>query len=840
MAFTPRRLVIIASILISFTPATAQEVVLLGEPFDAVVQPALPEAWVKTGAGWSTSSVSPSSGSGANNLTHTGTQAGQVTTPAFDLTGVVSGHLRYWVRRTTSYDVGALTVRASVDDGASFPVQVVGTGEGLGAAASVYVLVQAVLPAELLGRSQVRLRFEAAGATSSSGTVKLDDVTVAGIRPLRLAPAQLTLNALPATSQQGTFTLFNDGATGQQVAAPVVSGTGFGVLPAEGVTIPAGGSQAYTVTFTPLLEGRRDGSVQVGFEGGALTITLVGTTLAGGFGFGAGESSFLEEATGLEVPVALTYAHAVGLQGLEFRLAWSDPALALTDVVRGAAITDAARWTLSYEAGPQSVKVILLGQGTAALPAAAYDPLLTFRFTSARIAPADAVDVTLTLTGLVGARALPDGADAALALTTGGHTLRLSRRKAFFSPSATTLDVGQATVGGAIAAAVTVANPNGTRPLTITSATASNPRFTLDPTTATVAPGASQVFVVTFTPTMTAFGRQAGWLSFLHDGEGNGGTALSLSGLGVGGRGDAEDDGAVDARDLIYGVDFVLGRLAPSARQRTATDLFPFPAGDAALDVRDLTVLAQALAAGRWPDAVALPPVTPPVTPPAGKAGDDVAVAAAWVMEANGAVLSLDVTLPVRAVQLVVASAGRPMPVSDPLRPTEAALWMGRDETAGEVRFLLARLDGGLIIPGRYLLGRLEGGGGEVRYATAIGAARGRLGVSVAAFPTSTLSETGLPTRFSLHPPYPSPYRARDGFLTIPVVLPGAAPVEWHVYDALGRVAHRWTTDVLPAGRSFVTWDVRSGAGASLAPGLYVLSATAHGVRGTRPVVVLP
>src|SRR5690606_33541517 len=125
---------------------------------------------------------------------------------------------------------------------------------------------------------------------------------------------------------------------------------------------------------------------------------------------------------------------------------------------------------------------------------------------------------------------------------------------------------------------------------------------------------------------------------------------LTVDGIGEGGRGDAARDGVVDVVDLVQALDFVLLRTAPDSLQQRSSDLFPFPSGDGAIDVRDLTVLSHAIVNGIWPDSVAIPVI--PST-----AGGSNALIAAGGQPGSSAIplagpwrLALTTDVPVRAL----------------------------------------------------------------------------------------------------------------------------------------------------------------------------------------------
>ncbi len=108
--------------------------------------------------------------------------------------------------------------------------------------------------------------------------------------------------------------------------------------------------------------------------------------------------------------------------------------------------------------------------------------------------------------------------------------------------------VGTATVGTAPATAPLTVTNTGSAPLTISGVTSSNTRFTVSPTTATVAAGASTTLTVTFTP--TAAGAQSGNLTIASNAAGQASLVVPVSGTGAA-AGAIAIDGSLDA--ALYG-----------------------------------------------------------------------------------------------------------------------------------------------------------------------------------------------------------------------------------------------------------------------------------------------
>lgn len=826
-------------------PARAQEAeTVFREDFNTTTAPQVPPGWVTGGSGWVTSGTSPSPGSGGNNLAHTGTQPGQIAMPVVDLSRVTAGTFRYQVRRSGTYALENLIVTASTDGGATFPITLLAPGSALPEQDGVYRTIEAALPEAVLGQAQVVFRFEAQGGSGGMSVLRIDDVLIEGVVPVRVTPSHLAFFAPPASVQEQVFTVTNQSGQEQAFSAPVVAPAVFSVSPATAVTLEDGASQVYTVTFSPSADGQYEGTVALSSTAGSFVVSLSGTTSGGRLGFDATASTALEEAMDIDIPLVLQYAGTLPLQGIEFSVSWDDATVSLVDIVRGASIENEAAWRLAYEAGAQTVKVVLLAEGTTGLPAQDYAPLFRLRFESGSIAPDETREVGFSLHGVIGALASATGEDAGLTTGLATHTLTLTRGSARFVPSATHLDLGVVTVGEQAEARLTITNAGGGRALSITEIQGTNDLFTIAPTSATIPPESSQEFTVTFKPEATLFGLQTGAFTFEHDGE-DGPFSLSVRGTGVGGRGDADGDGIVDVLDLIYGIDFVLGRLVPTPAQQASTDLYPFSTGDGALDVRDLTILSHAIVGGKWPDDVTLP-LEPHFGLGKTELASDVRVRLQW--EDGQWVVQLDHAIPLRALELIVQVEGlrnAPSVLQDADRPSGVVLVRGNTAT-GEVRMLYYRPDADVLPPGRYLLAGIpaEGGTGGpvVLYATAVDADRLRVPVvTELLMPTATELVPEAGDAFEVGVPYPNPFRPDAGtMLHIPVSLRSGGNVQATIYDVTGRLVGRLVRDLSGQGAEMLQWDGRREDGQRVAPGWYVVRVRSAAGEQAKPILIMP
>ncbi|MDZ4698128.1 MAG: hypothetical protein SH809_00360, partial [Rhodothermales bacterium] len=440
--------------------ANGQEAQLFLEDFDGATPPALPPGWLDASGVWQTSASVASTGSGLNNLYIQGTAPASVTTPIVNLAGLTEGTISYLARRTSTYTQTALTVLASTDGGATFPITLLAAGAALPATDGSYQAMSVAVPASLLGASQVVMRFDSGGGTSTGANIRIDDV---------------------------------------------------------------------------LIEGLAEGNL---------------------FGFAQATSTASAVTGEVDIALSLDFQNTASLQGLQFSLGWDVATVSFVDVIRGTAVANAAQWQVSAEPDGASARVVLLNGGAGGLAQGVYNPILTLRLRAE--AGTVAAQTVLTLSDVVSALAVPTGDDAGIGIGLATHTVTLPDvGEAEFVPSATSFNLGAVAVGATGLAVLTVTNPGGTADLVVSGVASSNPLFAVSPTIATVAPGGSQVFTISFAPTATAFGEQAAVLTFTHN-AGTGATNIASSANGTGGRGDASGDGSVDAIDLVLGIDFVL------------------------------------------------------------------------------------------------------------------------------------------------------------------------------------------------------------------------------------------------------------------------------------------
>jgi hypothetical protein len=292
----------------------------------------------------------------------------------------------------------------------------------------------------------------------------------------------------------------------------------------------------------------------------------------------------------------------------------------------------------------------------------------------------------------------------------------------------------------------------------------------------------------------------------------------------VSGRGDLNADGVVDILDLVLGIDLVLGRIDSTQVDIVAADLFPFPAGDGVSDVRDLTVLSQAIGRDQWPDGVPLDATTP-----AAKTQSNLFADATVVLERGPSALSvrLESAEPFRALHVV-------LDLPEAMRSKTVALETGTVEGAtlaatprwddGSLSLMLYRMDGRALGAGEFDLVRIPVGTGDldttVRRALVVNA---RLERAVARTAVRLSDDTpSVPEhRTGIDAPFPVPLVPGTGLVHLPVRLDDDENGRLEIYDVRGALIRLLYEGEMAGGSTTWMWDGTDRNDRPVAPGVY-------------------
>jgi len=93
-----------------------------------------------------------------------------------------------------------------------------------------------------------------------------------------------------------------------------------------------------------------------------------------------------------------------------------------------------------------------------------------------------------------------------------------------------------------------------------------------------------------------------------------------------------------------------------------------------------------------------------------------------------------------------------------------------------------------------------------------------------------------LPSKFTLHPPYPNPF---NPVTTIRYDLPEDALVNITIYDMMGRVVSNLVSSKQNAGYKSIQWNATNNIGQPVSAGLYLYTIEAGDFRQTKKMVLL-
>jgi len=129
-----------------------------------------------------------------------------------------------------------------------------------------------------------------------------------------------------------------------------------------------------------------------------------------------------------------------------------------------------------------------------------------------------------------------------------------------------------------------------------------NSLFTV-PSTVSVEGDTSKDVEVMFEPTRVEFGEQSGNIGVYA----NDTTNVSVSGIGIGGRGDPSLDGTVNVSDVVKTADIILGEIEVNNNTKNAADVYPLAdGGNGTVNISDLETTANAILNDEWGDGEVL------------------------------------------------------------------------------------------------------------------------------------------------------------------------------------------------------------------------------------------
>ncbi len=333
------------------------------------------------------------------------------------------------------------------------------------------------------------------------------------------------------------------------------------------------------------------------------------------FGFQSSTDTWELSSSQFAIPIDLEWPGPDSMQGFQFSLNWDAAVVSVDSVSLGPSAGYGNDWLVSsyLDSGNGSIAAVRIN--SAGLAPAPYPGLLHLHLSATAPLPATEVQTPLTISGLL---ATTNAADAAeLSLPDGVRSFSLILQPSFASLafSSEWVDFGSVAAGDSVLVQIDVSNPTGSAPLELAwTAPPSGPLNPVPTLPSSIPFGESAALDLWLRPQMIDGGQQSGTITILHN-TASSATDLSWVALVIGGRGDADGDGAFDVADVIESLDGTVDPASISAAELPRHDLHPFPDGNGQLDIRDITVAIQAILRNQWPDGSELP------VPPAGSAG---------------------------------------------------------------------------------------------------------------------------------------------------------------------------------------------------------------------------
>ena len=545
------------------------------------------------------------------------------------------------------------------------------------------------------------------------------------------------------------------------------------------LTAPLFGQSNVYVQFDG--RGGSSGSANMRIDDVLITSPLNLGAIDASFGFTADSSVWNPDSGSHFLSIDLSWPGPDSIQGFQFDLTFDASLVAFSGVTASPTALSGADWEISQTNG----RIVAFSISGETLPPGENASILTTEWAYIGSPLARDTTITLGISGLVVAEASPAGDAISLPNGRRSHVLRIIANTASISVAADSLDFGLVSVGDSTSLSVEISNPTGSAALVIDSVQSSSHLFRLNSSIGPISSGQSALATFWFTPTLTAYGVVNGSAWIYHNAASDS-TLISFTGIGVGGRGDADGDGTLDVADVVSALDVVSGLVSIGPAEIARYDLYPFPSGDGLVDVRDLTVQIQAILCASWPDNSALP-VGPAPAPGAGKATND-----AVFVSTLGGKLFLDTEVALRGVQIELLTSREPVSMIASKSGVRSNVHFDGASSAFRTVLVLDRSSS--LQPGRHLLLDHLSNDTEVKLALVVTIDKQKLvaqlldGIHTAA----EAPENPLISPFAI---YPNPFSLTSN-AEITILSPaGAQNGRLEVVDLLGRVVFSTQTD---------------------------------------------
>lgn len=564
--------------------------------------------------------------------------------------------------------------------------------------------------------------------------------------------------------------------------------------------------------------GGSSGSANIRIDDVFITSPFNPGAIEASFGFSADSSSWNPDSGSHFLPMDLSWPGPDSIQGFQFDLDFDASLVALSGVSTSHLALSGANWEIHRQNG----RIVVVSLSGDSIPPGDHSSILSTEWAFIGAPLAQDSTLAIEISGLVVAQASPSGDEISLPNGIRTHFLRIAANTTSITLDADSLGFGQVAVGDSTSLSLEISNSTGSADLVIDSVRTSSGVFKLDSAVAPIASGQSRVATFWFKPSLFEYGSLTGWAWIYHNAPSDS-SLVEFSGIGVGGRGDADGDGALDIADVVSALDVVSGLVTVGPSLMARYDLYPFPSGDGNVDVRDLTVQIQAILRAEWPDHSPLP-VAPIALPSAGKIASDQVF-----ISREGSRLYLESQIAVRGIQLELQTSLEPVAVLASKSGTGSSARFER--SLATYRSIIALEKGSSLQAGRHLLLDNLQADAFVRLAIVVSEDGGKLNPPIGDG-MNTASEPAEKPQDSPFSVFPNPVSLSQT-LEVTILTPvSARPGRIEVIDLLGRVVYALQIDI--SGTTKIARDQLP-----TVPGLMFLRMEVGSMVETRPVLLV-
>ncbi|HTY59345.1 MAG TPA: choice-of-anchor D domain-containing protein [Bacteroidota bacterium] len=303
-------------------------------------------------------------------------------------------------------------------------------------------------------------------------------------------------------------------------------------------------------------------------------------------------------------------------------------------------------------------------------------------------------------------------------------------------------------------------------------------------------------------------------------------------------KGDINLDDHVDILDLLLIVDHITGKSTLTGSQFSSADIYPYPNGDGAVNVQDLSLLQNVILTGMYPDGQRIQKtvVAPVLASNLKKVGQTMDARVTAYVTPMGIAIHLQNNVPVKGLQVSLGNI-HAMPAGVKATTSMGNVFYGVDNEGLNV--LLFSTNGDVVAPGERTVAvlpfSLVNASGVTLTSVVLAGADNRV-VTNAETVLSHEQPEELPSKYALQQNYPNPFNPST---EIRFSVPQTSAVKLVIYNALGQEVRTLVAGEVEQGTQVVRWDGRDNRGNTLSSGMYIYRMTAGNFSQSHKMMLL-